>query len=300
MATTANMATFSGIGPGQRPRVLLVEDDAQFLDFLRLGFEYEGCEVRSAATGPEAVIAVAHHVPDVIVLERHLPGVSGLELLRLLRADANDAVTIMLAANDSADERIAGLEAGADDVMSKPVAFKELMARVRAGLRRRRATAGEALFAFEDVTLDRQTHIVQRRGRTIELTPREFELLALFLRHPRQVLTRDVILAYVWGDDYRGESNVLDVYMHALRVKLGDQPPRLLRTVRGMGYVLRGRDLRALRHDTRADVTGCDDSAHIGVTRRGGQQPQDDLRVRTYADRVISLAVAGQRGGAQW
>jgi DNA-binding response OmpR family regulator len=137
------------------------------------------------------------------------------------------------------DDRIAGLDIGADDYVTKPFAFKELMARVRAVLRRKGKSL-DRLLAFQDVTLDRETRMVARGARTIDLTPREFELLELFLMHPRQVLTREVILSNIWGYDYDGGDNVLEVFVRHLREKLNDSPPRLLQTVRGVGYVLRG------------------------------------------------------------
>ncbi|MFI5274618.1 MAG: winged helix-turn-helix domain-containing protein, partial [Ktedonobacterales bacterium] len=139
----------------------------------------------------------------------------------------------------SVDDRVSGLDTGADDYVTKPFAFKELMARVRAVLRRRGKSLDRVL-VFQDVTLDRETRLVSRGTTSIELTPREFELLELFLMHPRQVLTRDVILAHIWGYDYEGDDNILEVFVRHLREKLDDSPPKLLQTVRGVGYVLRG------------------------------------------------------------
>jgi DNA-binding response OmpR family regulator len=167
-----------------------------------------------------------------------LPELNGLDVARRLRR-IEDVGIIMLTARETVDDRVAGLDTGADDYVTKPFAFKELMARVRAVLRRRGKNVDRVL-AFQDVSLDRESREVMRGDRAVELTPREFELLELFLMHPRQVLTRDVILAHIWGYDYEGDDNVLEVFVRHLREKLGDNPPRLLQTVRGVGYVLRG------------------------------------------------------------
>lgn len=226
-------------GGGQhRPAVLIVDDEPHIVEFLRMGFGYEGFEVFVAMDGPEAVRAALAHQPDVIILDVMLPGMSGFEVAKRLRPSTNAAI-LMLTARDEVDDRVTGLDTGADDYITKPFAFKELMARVRAVLRRRGTNLDRAL-SFQDVTLDRETRIVTRGDIEIELTPREFELLELFLMHPRQVLTRDAILARIWGYDYEGDDNVIEVFVRHLREKLGDTPPRLIQTVRGVGYVLRG------------------------------------------------------------
>lgn len=225
-------------GPNPRPKVLIVDDEPHIVEFLRMGFDYEGFDVSVATTGTEALsVATAQH-PDIIILDVMLPRLSGLDVARRLRR-TEDVAIIMLTAREAVDDRVAGLDTGADDYVTKPFAFKELMARVRAVLRRRGKSL-ERVLAFQDVTLDRETRVVTRAGRTIELTPREFELLELFLMHPRQVLTRDVILAHIWGYDYEGDDNVIEVFVRHLREKLDDIPPRLLQTVRGIGYALRG------------------------------------------------------------
>jgi two-component system response regulator MprA len=224
-------------GPSQRPKVLIVDDEPQIVEFLRMGFDYEGFDVSVATTGTEALSVAAHH-PDIIILDVMLPGLSGLDVARRLRR-TEDVAIIMLTAREAVDDRVAGLDTGADDYVTKPFAFKELMARVRAVLRRRGKSL-ERMLVFQDLSLDRETRAVTRGERTIELTPREFELLELFLMHPRQVLTRDVILAHIWGYDYEGDDNVIEVFVRHLREKLGDIPPRLLQTVRGIGYALRG------------------------------------------------------------
>lgn len=222
----------------RRLRALLVDDEPHIIEFLRMGFEYEGFEIFVATDGVAALRLALNEKPDIIILDVMLPNMSGLEVARRLRA-VSDAAIIMLTARDEIDDRVAGLDTGADDYVTKPFAFKELMARVRAVLRRRGKSLDRTL-AFADIELDRETRAVTRAGRAIDLTPREFELLELFLAHPRQVLTRDAILSRVWGYDYAGDDNVLEVYVRRLREKLDDNPPRLIQTVRGVGYALRG------------------------------------------------------------
>ncbi|HET9110595.1 MAG TPA: response regulator transcription factor [Ktedonobacterales bacterium] len=225
-------------GDERKPLVLLVDDEPQILAFLRMGFEYEGFTIAEASDGEEAVRQALNLKPDVIILDVMLPRLSGLEVAKRLRP-LSDAAVIMLTARDELEDRITGLDIGADDYVTKPFAFKELMARVRAVLRRRGKSLDRVL-AFADVTLDRETRAVTRAGHATDLTPREFELLELFLSHPRQILTREVILARIWGYDYEGDDNVIEVFVRHLREKLGDNPPRLIQTVRGVGYALRG------------------------------------------------------------
>jgi two-component system response regulator MprA len=224
--------------PERRPTVLIVDDEPQILDFLRLGFTYDGFAVTVARTGPEALQCLTQQQPDIVILDLLLPGLDGMAVAHQIR-QANDTAIIMLTARDDVEDRVAGLEIGADDYVTKPFAFKELMARVRAVLRRQGKQIGEVL-TFQGVTLNRATRLVTRDDRSIDLTPREFELLELFLMHPRQVLKREAILARIWGYNYGGDDNVIEVYVRHLREKLGDDPPQLLQTVRGLGYVLRG------------------------------------------------------------
>lgn len=223
---------------GPRPRVLIVDDEAHIVEFLQMGFDYEGFDVSVAKNGTEALNKAAAHPPDIVILDVMLPGINGLDVARRLRK-LEDVAIIMLTARDAVDDRVAGLDTGADDYVTKPFAFKELMARVRAVMRRHGKSL-ERLLTFQDVQLDRETRIVTRGERTVELTPREFELLELFLTHPRQVLTRDAILSRIWGYDFEGDDNVIEVFVRHLREKLGDNPPRLIQTVRGIGYALRG------------------------------------------------------------
>ena len=225
-------------GPAKRPAVLIVDDEPQIVEFLKMGFGYEGFDVYAAMDGFEAVRVALDKQPDVIILDVMLPGLNGFDVAKRLRASCDTAI-LMLTARDEVDDRVTGLDTGADDYVTKPFAFKELMARVRAVLRRRGGSLDRVL-AYQDVTLDRETRIVTRGDREIELTPREFELLELFLMHPRQVLTRDAMLARIWGYDYVGDDNVIEVFVRHLREKLDDIPPHLIQTVRGVGYVLRG------------------------------------------------------------
>ena len=224
--------------PERQPAVLLVDDEPQILDFLSLGFTYEGFAVTVARTGPEALQRLAQHRPDLVILDLLLPGLDGMAVAQQIR-QASDTAIIMLTARDEVEDRVAGLEIGADDYVTKPFAFKELMARVRAVLRRQGKYLGD-LLTFQGIMLNRVTRLVTRDGRPIDLTPREFDLLELFLMHPRQVLKREAILARIWGYNYGGDDNVIEVYVRHLREKLLDDPPHLLQTVRGVGYVLRG------------------------------------------------------------
>ena len=207
---------------------------------LRRNLAYEGFAVDVASDGRAALHQVRDRQPDAIVLDRMLPGLDGLEVLRRLRAAGDATPILMLTARDAIDDRVAGLETGADDYLVKPFAFRELLARIHALLRRRQGGAHEVL-RFADLALDTSTRQAERAGQTVELSTTEYELLAYFMRHPNQVLTRDQLMERVWGFDFDGESNVLEVYVGYLRRKLEEgSQPRLIQTVRGAGYVLRG------------------------------------------------------------
>ena len=219
-------------------RVLVVEDEEAILDFVELGLRYEGFEVELAQDGPSALTAFAARRPDLVILDLNLPGLDGLEVCRRIRR-GSDVPIIMLTARGEVDERVEGLEAGADDYLPKPFKFKELLARVRAVLRRRIGPT-ERVLAFGPLSLNRDTREVFLDGRPIQLTPREFELLEVFLLHPRQVMTREVLLDRVWGTEYIGDGNLIEVHVSALRDKLVDRQRRLIRTVRGVGYALSG------------------------------------------------------------
>jgi DNA-binding response OmpR family regulator len=219
-------------------RVLVVDDEESILDFVELGLRYEGFAVERALDGPSALASVARQRPDLVVLDLNLPGMDGLEVCRRLR-QSSDVPIVMLTARGEVDERVEGLEAGADDYLPKPFKFKELLARIRAVLRRH-AGPVERRLRWGPLLLDRDTREVLRDGQPVHLTPREFDLLETFLLHPRQVLSRDVLLDRVWGQGYFGDGNLVEVHISALREKLGDQERQLLRTVRGVGYALAG------------------------------------------------------------
>lgn len=222
--------------------ILIIEDEERILQFLARGLNFEGYDVRTATNGSDGLALADENDPDVVILDWMLPeveqGLDGLEVCRRLRANS-DIPILMLTAKDSVSDRVRGLDAGADDYLVKPFALNELLARVRALIRRVKTETPDVL-EFEDLKLDTGTHQAFRGERAIELTAKEYELLELFLRNPRQVLTRDLIYDRVWGYDFGGESNIIEVYVRYLRKKSEQfSGPRLIHTVRGVGYVLR-------------------------------------------------------------
>jgi two-component system response regulator MprA len=224
-------------------RILVVDDDRAVRESLRRSLQFNGYQVDLAADGQQAIDAVGAQRPDAMVLDVMMPRLDGLEVCRRLRGTGDDLPILVLTARDAVSDRVAGLDAGADDYLPKPFALEELLARLRALLRRRVPAVGdppaEAL-RFADLELDPVTRDVRRGARRISLTRTEFALLELLLRHPRQVLTRGRILEDVWGYDFPTSGNALEVYVGYLRRKTesGDEP-RLIHTVRGVGYVLR-------------------------------------------------------------
>jgi two-component system response regulator MprA len=221
-----------------KERILIIEDDEAILKILRRVLAYEGYQVDVAAEGKAGLSMAREAHPDLIILDWMLPGMDGLEVCRHLREMGSTPI-LMLTAKDTIQDRVQGLDAGADDYVVKPFELDELLARIRALLRRTQPERAQVL-SFQDLTLDTNTRQASRKGRVISLTAKEYELLELFLRHPRQVLTREMIFDRVWGYDFGGESNVLDVYIRYLRQKLeGPGEARLLHTARGVGYVLR-------------------------------------------------------------
>lgn len=219
-------------------RILIVDDDTEILSFLRRGLAYEGYTVETATSGPEALARAREKEPDLVILDIMMPGIDGIEVSKRLR-QGSDVPVLMLTAKGTIADRVAGLESGADDYLVKPFAFDELLARVRALLRRREPREGETL-RFSDLSLNTVSREVKRGQEPLELTAQEFDLLELFMRHPRQVLKRDLIYQRVWGYDFEGESNVIEVYVRYLRSKLeAGGKPRLIHTVRGVGYVLK-------------------------------------------------------------
>lgn len=221
-----------------RERILIIEDDERILQFLNRGLTYEGYRVDAAEDGLGGLMAARDNPPDLVILDWMLPGLDGLEVCRRLR-DASQVPILMLTAKDTVSDRVGGLDAGADDYLVKPFDFEELLARIRALLRRVKAEGAE-IISYADLRLDTGTHQAFRGDRPIELTAKEYELLELFLRHPRQVLTREVIYDRVWDYDFGGESNIIEVYVRYIRQKTElEGEPRLIHTVRGVGYVLR-------------------------------------------------------------
>ena len=220
-------------------RILIVEDEAEIADYLRRGLIFEGFTVEVVDDGLAALAAARERPPELVILDLMLPGLDGLEVARRLRA-VGDVPIIMLTARDAVADRVAGLESGADDYVLKPFAFEELLARIRVQLRHREAQAAAEVLHFGPLTVNVAAHEARVNDRRIEFTAREFDLLELFMRHPHQVLTREVLYDRIWGYDFGGESNVLEVYIRALRQKLeADTTPRLIHTVRGVGYILR-------------------------------------------------------------
>jgi DNA-binding response OmpR family regulator len=223
----------------QLQRILVVDDDPSVTNLLKRGLSYEGYSVDIAGSGAAGLTLAREQAPDLIVLDIMMPGIGGLEVLRRLRAGDTRLPVIMLTAKDAPADQVRGLETGADDYVVKPFTFEVLLARVRALLRRQQAEHPPVL-TFADLILDTGGHTVRRGARDVPLTSLEFKLLQAFLEHPQQVLSKEVLLDRVWGYDFGGNANVVEVYVKQLRQKLeGAGEPRLLHTIRGAGYVLR-------------------------------------------------------------
>jgi two-component system response regulator MprA len=219
--------------------ILVIEDDPAIRDLLRRGLTYENYKVTVANDGMSGLSAARDNPPDLVILDWMMPGLDGLEVCTRLRA-ASSVPILMLTAKDSVPDRVLGLESGADDYLVKPFAFPELLARIHALLRRTQPSTKPEILKYADLQLDTGTRLAKRIERQFELTAKEYDLLEYLMRNPRQVLTREQILDRVWGYDFGGESNVLEVYIRYLRQKTeanGEQ--RLIHTVRSVGYVLR-------------------------------------------------------------
>ena len=220
-------------------RILLVEDDPKLAKFIESELSLEGYHVTVAPNGLDGLTIARDAQPDLLILDWMLPGISGLDICLRLRSTGVQVPIIMLTAKDEVPDRVTGLNAGADDYVTKPFSMEELLARVKARLRRTQPNDPDQL-QFEDLILNGLTREVYRGSQLIELTAKEFDLLEFMLRNHRQVITRDRILEKVWGYDFMGESNIIEVYIRALRIKLeASNSKRLLHTVRGVGYVLR-------------------------------------------------------------
>ncbi len=219
--------------------ILLVEDEIKLARFVELELTAEGYRVTIAHDGITGLTLARESTPDLAILDWMLPGLTGVELCRRLRATGSKVPVILLTARDEVSDRVTGLDAGADDYVLKPFSIEELLARIRAHLRRTQEESGD-LLQFEDLSLNRRTREVFRGERAIDLTAKEFDLLEYLLNHPRQVYTRDQILEKVWGYDFMGDSNIIEVYIRYLRIKLEESnEKRLIHTVRGVGYALR-------------------------------------------------------------
>jgi two-component system response regulator MprA len=227
---------------GAKPRVLVVDDDKAVRESLRRSLEFNGYEVALATDGAEALAGIGASDPDVVIMDVMMPRLDGIEATRALRSARNDVPILVLTARDAVGDRVEGLDAGADDYLTKPFALQELLARLRALLRRAVPVDGgdSEVLTFSDVTMDLGTREVQRNGRDIPLTRTEFTLLEMFLRRPRRVLERSFILEEVWGYDFPTTANSLEVYVGYLRRKTeAEGESRLIHTVRGVGYVLK-------------------------------------------------------------
>ncbi len=218
-------------------RVLVVDDEPLIVQMLTIALTYEKFEVSVARDGLEAIQQASQTKPDLVILDIMLPGMDGIEVCRKLRAASSEVGILMLTARGEDQDQVLGLESGADDYLAKPFTLPVLLARIKAILRRKGINLQSTLRAG-NLTLDRLTRKVMRGERQVELTPREFDLLEMLLAHPRQVFSREAILNRVWGYDYFGDTNVVDVYIRYLRDKLGDEERVLIRSVRGVGYSL--------------------------------------------------------------
>jgi DNA-binding response OmpR family regulator len=219
--------------------ILLVEDEIKLARFIELELESEGYRVTVAHDGMLGLSLLRESEPDLAILDWMLPGLTGVELCRRLRSTGIKIPVILLTAKDEVGDRVTGLDAGADDYLVKPFSIEELLARIRAHLRRTQETDTD-LLQFEDLSLNRRTREVHRGQRSIDLTAKEFDLLQYLMSHPRQVFTREQILENIWGYDFLGDSNIIEVYVRYLRLKLEqDSEKRLIHTARGVGYSLR-------------------------------------------------------------
>jgi len=225
-----------------RPHIAVIDDDEKITALLRRSLAFEGYEVTTAPDGAEGLKLLSQRQADLVILDVMMPRMDGWEVCRRLREAGISSPILLLTAKDDVTDRVKGLDLGADDYLVKPFALEELMARVRALLRRRSDQTDETgYFRYEDLLLDVDGRETMRGDRRIDLTAKEFDLLHLFMQNPKRVLSRDLIMERIWGYDYSGESNVLEVYVAMLRQKLEDNgEKRLIQTVRGAGYVLKG------------------------------------------------------------
>ena len=220
-------------------RILVIEDEPSIVEFLRVGLTYEGCEVEVAEDGLSGLALARQRDFDLVILDLLLPRLDGFGVCRQLREAGNEVPIIMLTARKEVPDRVKGLDLGADDYLTKPFSFDELLARMRAVLRRRGRAGEPPVLRALDLALQPDTHEAYRDNAPLDLTPLEFALLETFMRYPRRVFTREALLTRVWGYDYAGDANVVDVHVGHLRDKIGDRERRLIRTVYGVGYSFR-------------------------------------------------------------
>lgn len=219
--------------------ILVIDDDLKIASMIKRGLTFEGFDVDVSNNGKKGLMKIIDNPPNLVILDVMMPGIDGLEVCRRLRKDGNIPI-LMVTARDSVTDRVEGLETGADDYLVKPFAFEELVARVKALLRRAENNHTEDAIQFSDLKLDFSSRSAIRNGREIDLTTTEFKLLELFIQNPKRVLSRELIMERVWGYNFEGESNVLEVYVGYLRHKLEqEKEDRLIHTVRGTGYVLK-------------------------------------------------------------
>jgi two-component system OmpR family response regulator len=238
---TANTRISLARPDGSPVRVLVVDDEDTLAELVSMALRYEGWEVRQAADGMSALRVAREFRPDAVVLDIMLPDIDGLEVLRRLRAEVNEVPVLFLTAMDSVEDRIAGLTVGGDDYVTKPFSLEEVVARLRALMRRTGMTAarGSSVLTVGDLTLDEDSHEVRRTDTLVELTMTEFELLRYLMRNPRRVLSKSQILDRVWHYDFGGQANVVELYISYLRKKIDAGRPPMIHTVRGAGYVIK-------------------------------------------------------------
>ena len=221
-----------------KPKVLVVDDEESILDFITMALEHDGYQVVTAITGSQALDVYQEERPQMVILDWMLPDLDGLQVCQRLR-QASSVPILMLTAKGEWEDRVKGLDAGADDYLAKPFKYQELLARMRAVLRRTGSDVGSTL-TFGDLNLNVSNRTLLKQEKPVELTHREFELLEYLMRNPRQLVTREQLLTHIWGWDYDGNANVVEVHLSSLRSKLADNDRKLIRTVRGAGYILGG------------------------------------------------------------
>ncbi len=220
----------------EKIKILIIEDDPTIIEFLSIGLKYEGYKVETESSGTRGMELLQELPFDLIILDVMLPDIDGFEVCTKIRNRGIDIPILMLTVKKEISDRVKGLDSGADDYLTKPFSFEELLARIRALLRRRGKTIEERILKREGIVLDLQTREVKVQGKRIELTPTEFALLELFMRHPHRVFTRETLLNRAVGYDYEAGTNIIDVHISHLRKKLKDKPPRIIRTIYGVGY----------------------------------------------------------------